>query len=210
MADVIARTGILKDYKLTGAVKCIYSVEELLLKVKDFADRAHGEQLRKYTPERYIVHPERVMLICREYVEDIPVQAAALLHDVLEDTPVKAEDIRKFLDGLMPEAQAHKTVELVEELTDVYIKKDYPHLNRRSRKELETARLAKTSAAAQTIKYADLIDNSFDIMKHDPQFGRKFLGEARQLLKNMKSGNAELRERAIKTLDKLSGKQGPH
>jgi (p)ppGpp synthase/HD superfamily hydrolase len=181
-------------------------VEEVLLQIKDFADRAHGEQTRKYTPERYIVHPERVMLICREYVTDIPVQAAALLHDVLEDTPVKSEDIRQFLFGLMPEIQVQKTVELVEELTDLYIKKDFPHLNRKNRKELETARLAKTSAAAQTIKYADLIDNAFDIIKHDQQFGRKFISEAKNLLKHMKNGNAELRERAIKTLDKLSGK----
>ena len=184
----------------------LYYVEELLLQIKDFADQAHGEQMRKYTPERYIVHPERVMLICREYVTDIPVQAAALLHDVLEDTPIKSENIRQFLSGLMPEIQVQKTVELVEELTDVYIKEDFPHLNRKSRKELETARLAKTSAAAQTIKYADLIDNAFDIIKHDPQFGRKFISEARNLLKHMKNGNAELRERAIKTLDKLSGK----
>jgi len=181
-------------------------MEELLLKVKEFADMAHGDQMRKYTPERYIVHPERVMLICREYVTDIPVQAAALLHDVLEDTPVTSEEITKFLSGLMPEAQVRKTVELVEELTDVYIKKDFPHLNRRSRKELETTRLSKTSAAAQTIKYADLIDNAFDILKNDPQFGRKYLNEAMSLLKHMKSGNAELRERAIKTLDKLAGK----
>jgi len=182
-------------------------MEDVLLKVKDFANRAHGEQMRKYTPERYIVHPERVMLICREYLTDIPVQAAALLHDVLEDTPVKAEAIAHFLSELMPEAQVKKTVELVEELTDVYIKKDFPHLNRRSRKELETMRLAKTSAAAQTIKYADLIDNAFDILKHDPQFGKKFIGEAMNLLKHMKSGNAELRERAIKTMEKLSGRK---
>ena len=182
-------------------------MEELLLRVKDFADTAHGEQMRKYTPERYIVHPERVMLICREYVTDIPVQAAALLHDVLEDTPVSVSEIEEFLKELMPETQVKKTVELVEELTDVYIKNDYPHLNRKSRKELETARLSKVSAAAQTIKYADLIDNAFDIIKHDPHFGRKYLSEARTLLVHMTKGNAELRERAIKTLDKLAGKK---
>jgi (p)ppGpp synthase/HD superfamily hydrolase len=179
-------------------------MEDLLLKIKGFADRAHGDQMRKYTPERYIVHPERVMLICREYVTDIPVQAAALLHDVLEDTPVTSGEIEKFLKELMPETQALKTVELVQELTDVYIKKDFPHLNRKSRKEMETTRLSKTSAAAQTIKYADLIDNAIDILKHDPHFGRKFISEARSLLKYMKNGNAELRQRAIKTLDKLS------
>ena len=182
-------------------------MEDVLLKVKDFADQAHGKQMRKYTPERYIVHPERVMLICREYLDDIPVQAAALLHDVLEDTPVTRAEIEEFLSKLMPDVQVRKTVELVEELTDVYIKKDFPHLNRRSRKELETTRLSKTSAAAQTIKYADLIDNAFDILKHDPQFGRKFIGEVMNLLKHMKTGNAELRERAIKTMDKLSGRK---
>lgn len=190
-------------------LRCIIEVEELLRKIKDFADQAHGEQMRRYSPERYIVHPERVMLICREYVNDIPLQAAALLHDVLEDTPVTSEELKEFLSGFMTEAQVLKTVILVVELTDVYIIKDFPHLNRKSRKELETARLAKTSAAAQTIKYADLIDNAFDIMKHDPQFGQKFVDEARNLLKNMKQGNAELRERAMKTMEKLSGKNLP-
>lgn len=179
-------------------------MEEVLLKIKDFADRAHGDQMRKYTPERYIVHPERVMLICREYTIDIPVQAAALLHDVLEDTPVTKEEIEHFLSGLLNPAQTHKTLELVVELTDVYIKKDYQPLNRKTRKELETERLSKTSYAAQTIKYADLIDNAQDIIKHDPQFGRKFIQEARNLLKKMTKGDAELRERAIKTIDKLS------
>jgi (p)ppGpp synthase/HD superfamily hydrolase len=178
-------------------------MQEILLKIKDFADQAHGGQMRKYTAERYIVHPERVMLICREYMDDVPVQAAALLHDVLEDTPVKTEEIRNFLAFIMKEAQVQKTIHLVIELTDVYIKSDYPHLNRRERKKLETARLAKVSGAAQTIKYADLIDNAFDILAHDPQFGRKYIAEAQELLKHMTRGNAELRERAIKTLDGL-------
>lgn len=57
-------------------------MEEVLEQIRDFADKAHGEQMRKYTPERYIVHPVRVMKICREYTDDITVLAAALLHDV--------------------------------------------------------------------------------------------------------------------------------
>lgn len=179
-------------------------MQEILLKIKDFADQAHGNQMRKYTPERYIVHPERVMLICREYIDDVTVQAAALLHDVLEDTPVTAEEIKSFLAPLMEEMQVQKTLQLVVELTDVYIKSDYPHLNRQARKKLETERLAKVSGTAQTIKYADLIDNAFDILKHDPQFGRKFIREAENLLQHMQKGNPELRERAIKTLEKLS------
>jgi len=32
----------------------------ILDQIKNFAEQAHGEQLRKYSPERYIVHPARV------------------------------------------------------------------------------------------------------------------------------------------------------
>ncbi len=63
-------------------------MDKVLEKVKEFADNAHGDQMRKYTPDRYIVHPIRVMEICREYDSRLPVLAAALLHDVLEDTKV--------------------------------------------------------------------------------------------------------------------------
>jgi (p)ppGpp synthase/HD superfamily hydrolase len=61
--------------------------EKILAAITDFADIAHGSQMRKYTPERYIVHPARVMRLCQEYTDDVTVLAAALLHDVLEDTP---------------------------------------------------------------------------------------------------------------------------
>jgi guanosine-3',5'-bis(diphosphate) 3'-pyrophosphohydrolase len=178
-------------------------VEDVLEKVKIFADQAHADQMRKYTADRYIVHPERVMLICREYTPDLAVQAAALLHDVLEDTPVSKVSIQRFLQTVMPPADADRTLHLVVELTDVYIKSAYPHLNRKSRKELETKRLSETSPDAQTIKYADLIDNGYDIVQHDPHFGRKYLMEASQLLSAMTRGNPQLRDRAIMTIDKL-------
>src|SRR4051812_49401817 len=104
--------------------------DAILDEVKDFADKAHGNQMRRYTPERYIVHPVRVMKTCREYSNDVTILAAALLHDVLEDTPVKKEELKTFLLKLMSEEEANKTVQLVEELTDVYIKENYPHWNR--------------------------------------------------------------------------------
>ena len=72
-------------------------MEDVLEKIKDFADRAHGDQKRKYTPDRYIVHPVRVMNICREYTNDISVLAAALLHDVLEDTATTKNEIKDFM-----------------------------------------------------------------------------------------------------------------
>src|SRR5690606_23122807 len=96
--------------------------------------KAHGEQLRKYTPDRYIVHPIRVMLICQEYTDDIAMLSAALLHDVLEDTPVQKDELKGFLMTVMSPEQAITTLKYVVELTDVFTKKDYPALNRRKRK----------------------------------------------------------------------------
>lgn len=175
-------------------------MEDKLNKIKDFADKAHGDQMRRYSKERYIVHPERVMKLLMSYTKELPVLAAALLHDVLEDTPVKKEEIQEFLESVMSEEEALRTVELVVELTDVYTKENEPRLNRKKRKAMEAERLGMTSAAAQTIKYADLIDNSIDIAHNDPDFARVFLRENKGLLEKMKNGNQELYDKAVKTV----------
>ena len=96
----------------------------------DFADAAHGDQMRKYTPERYIVHPVRVMKHCMEHTNDICILAAALLHDVLEDTPVTAEEISGFLSQYLSPEQVQRTIRIIIELTDVYVKEKYPGMNR--------------------------------------------------------------------------------
>lgn len=175
-------------------------MDTILEAIKEFADQAHGDQTRKYTPERYIVHPVRVMEMCRKYENRLEVLAAALLHDVVEDTPVTNAAIVDFLQTLMPRSQALEIGKLVVELTDVYTKKAYPHLNRKQRKELEAKRLGQASADAQTIKYADIIDNCLDILVHDPEFGRKFQAEGRAILKLMTKGNLLLYEIAKATL----------
>lgn len=170
--------------------------DTLLEEVKDFADRAHGNQMRKYTPERYIVHPVRVMQTCKEYTNDLPILAAALLHDVLEDTPVTKEELQAFLLKLMSVDDAKRTVQLVEELTDVYVKENYPNWNRRKRKQKEAERLEKTSAAAQTIKYADIIDNAPEVTEKEPDFAQRFIPEYKALLQRITKGNPVLYEKA--------------
>jgi (p)ppGpp synthase/HD superfamily hydrolase len=172
-------------------------IQQILSQVTDFADRAHGDQMRKYTPERYIVHPVRVMKMVSEYTDDVCMLSAALLHDVLEDTPVTSEDIQGFLKDFMLASEVRKTIKLVEELTDVYVKSAFPHLNRRQRKELEIARIAKTSKDSQTIKYADIIDNCIEIVKNDRGFAGRFLSECREILRKAPSGEPRLYERAV-------------
>jgi (p)ppGpp synthase/HD superfamily hydrolase len=175
-------------------------MEDILKTITEFTDKAHGTQMRKYAPDRYIVHPVRVMNLCRNYTNDLTVLAAALMHDVLEDTPVTKEEIREFLLTGMDASAADRTVALVVELTDVYVKADYPKLNRRTRKAKERDRIATTSGEAQTIKYADIIDNCKEIVGEDPDFADVFLRECHQLLQRMEAGNAELRQIAFDTV----------
>ncbi|MEO7924844.1 MAG: HD domain-containing protein [Chitinophagaceae bacterium] len=176
-------------------------METLLEQVRDFADKAHGEQRRKYTPDRYIVHPARVMETCKKYSNALPVLAAALLHDVLEDTPVTKEEMQEFLLSIMNKEEATQTLELVIELTDVYTKTAYPKLTRQQRKIKEYGRMEKVSAAAQTIKYADIMDNSKEIVVHDSDFAPVYLHECKTLLEKMSKGNKALHREAFQTVE---------
>jgi (p)ppGpp synthase/HD superfamily hydrolase len=57
------------------------------------AEHAHRGQLRKYSSDPYLLHPIRVahMMAYAGYDEDV--QAAALLHDVAEDTAVTLQHL---------------------------------------------------------------------------------------------------------------------
>ncbi len=175
-------------------------MDKILEQVRDFADKAHGNQQRKYTPERYIVHPVRVMEMCDRYGASLPMKAAALLHDVLEDTAVSEEQLNRFLSSVMNEVEARQTLNLVIELTDVYTKQRYARWNRRKRKRKEAERIEKTSAESQTIKYADIIDNCKEIVAADPDFAGTFLSECQMLLQKVPKGNPQLYKEAMDTV----------
>lgn len=174
---------------------------EIIQYVKEFADNAHGQQVRKYTGERYIFHPVRVMGMTSEYNNDICVHAAALLHDVLEDTPVTPDQMEKALLHVMSNEEVSKVIQLVVELTDIFVKENYPRLNRKARKEKEAERLSGVSPDAQSIKYSDIIDNVKDIVSQDTDFAKVYVREAKKMLHLMAAGNPQLRERAVKLVD---------
>lgn len=174
---------------------------QILEKVREFADQAHGDQLRRYSSDRYIVHPVRVKETVSDYINDLPVLAASLLHDVLEDTPTTSEQLSEFLKTVMDEDQARRCLQYVLELTDIYTKKNYPRLNRRSRRNKEFERLASASPQAQTIKCADVLDNAIDITDNDPDFALTYLRECKQLLQVLQQGNYLLRHRAMQEVD---------
>lgn len=175
--------------------------DEVLEKIKQFAEKAHGDQKRKYTGEPYMGHPLRVMNTCREYTDDQNILAAALLHDVLEDTYVTKPQMKDFLLSVMNPESASKTMKLVVALTDVYTREKFPELNRTKRRAKESERLGMSNGDAQTVKYADIIDNSVDILNNDPEFARVYLKECNNILQKMTDGIPELRKRALQTVE---------
>jgi len=63
-----------------------------------FAEEAHEGQKRG-TGEPYITHPLNVALILAEMRLDIETLQAAMLHDVIEDTPATYDDINSLFGG---------------------------------------------------------------------------------------------------------------
>jgi (p)ppGpp synthase/HD superfamily hydrolase len=147
------------------------------------ATKAHGDQRRKYTGESYIVHPIEVVSILMDYgITDDDVLAAALLHDVLEDTETTW--------GMMLEVGINNTVvNLVLEVTDVSRPEDG---NRALRKGLDRNHLALASPNGQNIKLADLISNTHSITKYDPGFAEIYLKEKTHLLGVLTKGDDSL------------------
>lgn len=84
-------------------IKKIYdgADEEMLLKAYAYAEKAHENQKRA-SGEPYFIHPCAVANILMEMGLDAAVIAAALLHDVIEDTESTEEDIkREFGDEVL-------------------------------------------------------------------------------------------------------------
>lgn len=157
-----------------------YTAEEaaFLAKADRFAAMAHTGQVRKYTGDPYIVHPRAVAAKVAERGGTVDMIAAALLHDVLEDTPIDYDTLK--------EGFGQEVAYLVWELTDEYTTEAFPQLNRAVRKAMEATRLSKVSDAAKEIKLCDLMDNTSTIVEHDPHgFAPVYLREKAALLEKM-------------------------
>lgn len=158
-------------------------MSDLEIRAKEFATLAHGRinQRRKFTGEPYINHPAAVAEIVRSVPHTDEMLAAAWLHDTVEDCGIDMDEIHRVFGP--------QVTELVECLTDVSRIKDG---NRATRRAIDRAHTAKASPAAKTIKLADLIDNTHNIVALDPNFAKVYLPEKRLLLAVLKEGDPTL------------------
>jgi (p)ppGpp synthase/HD superfamily hydrolase len=162
----------------------------------EFVKECHGEQVRKYTGEPYWNHLWRVAEIVYSVNKTDWVICVAMCHDLFEDTNCSKELLEaKLKEFGFSGLGARFIVKGVEHLTDKFTKESFPDLNRATRKELEANRLWAIPEFAQTIKYADLIDNTESITQHDPEFSKVYMAEKKFILSNMRDGNKILLKR---------------
>lgn len=136
-----------------------------------FATEAHGSQVRKYTGLLYVTHPVAVAELVATVPHTEEMVISAVLHDVVEDTPVTLLDIKNSFGPTV--------ATLVAWLTDI----STPfHGNRAARKELDRMHTSMAPPAAKTIKVADLIDNTKSIAAFDPDFWKVYRHEKSRLL----------------------------
>ena len=81
---------------------------ELIRRAYDYAKTNHGNQCRK-SGEPYIIHPLNVAYILANLGLDDETLCAALLHDVVEDTPVTHEDLVRDFGSTIAEMVAGVT-----------------------------------------------------------------------------------------------------
>jgi (p)ppGpp synthase/HD superfamily hydrolase len=176
-------------------------IEEAIIYFKE----VHANQKRKYSGEPYFNHLFEVATYVSEVSSGEEMIIAALGHDSAEDQFIHTQE---FNYQWVIEKFGYNVIVLISELTDQYTSEAYPHFNRATRKKLERETWINKSDRAKTIKLADLISNTKDILVQDPGFAITYIKEKALLLPYLKGGNelllytAQMQvDRAVKELD---------
>ena len=167
----------------------------------DFAARAHGGQ-RRESGEPHLSHAVQVCLVLLDLLEsrlDTPIACAALLHDVVEDTPVTLEEVEKHF--------GREVAGLVEGVT----KLSGLHFDRRETAQAENFRKMLLSMARDLrvifIKLADRIHNMRTIEFLRPEKVQRIAAETREIYAplahrlGIASIKRELEDLSLKALD---------
>ncbi len=151
-------------------------VDNLYTRALTYATTKHAKQQRRYTGEPYITHPIEVVGILKQFgFIGETLHAAAVLHDVVEDTDAKFQEIRDLF--------GETVFEYVFWLTDIsHVKQG----NRELRKHLDLLHLTNTPyTEVLIIKCADMISNTRSILEHDKGFAQVYIPEKAKMLNAM-------------------------
>ena len=167
-------------------------MSELVKAAKLFANSSHQRITanRSATQQNFESHLKSVAQVVASVADDEPTIAAAWLHDVVEETSVTLDDVRRQF--------GEEVARIVEEITPVSRPGDG---NRSERFQLDKQHLAKASVAAKTVKLADLIDTCLDLYKSKSGSFVEYAREAADLVEVLQQdGNPRLAQRLRRNL----------
>lgn len=198
------KTGKIIYSELREKIEKSFSPENIAVidKAFELANEAHGDQKRK-SGEPYIIHPLAVATILfDELGMDMPSVAAALLHDVVEDTHYELKEIRELFGD--------EIAQLVDGVTKIN------RMNISSREEQQAETLRKMLIAMSQdirviiIKLADRVHN-MRTLQYVPETKRRMT--AKETLEiyapiahrlGIRAFKEELEDRAISFLDPVA------
>lgn len=163
----------------------------------NLAFTAHKGQYRKYGDKvPYIQHPIRVAFHAAQIFMNLEVPvAAALLHDVLEDTKLPPEDIK--------DCCGNDVLFLVQELTNPSHLPENKKKLRAERKFIDREHIKLVSYQAKVIKLCDRIDNLKDIKKAPDDFKQLYAQESRALLEALKNTHFTLEKEMLEIIEEI-------
>ena len=142
--------------------------ERIAMRMAEFF---HAGHYRPHSNEPYVVHLASVAALVRSVPTHEPwMLQAAWGHDLLEDTQATLSVLRARLDP--------RAVEAIVWLSDHQISGK----NRVERKARIRDKLIRAPGRVQTVKVADVIDNSRSIAQRNPDFARVYLPEQAALV----------------------------
>jgi len=144
--------------------------EAKIIHARNWATLYHKGQVRKYTGEPYITHPEAVGAMVRAHGLSDTAIIAALLHDTVEDTNATIEDVLEQFGE--------------EVATYVWFLTKPPTYtgSRKLRKALDRDRLSHAPEEVRIIKFFDVMHNAGSIKEHDPEKWEEWRHEMKLLL----------------------------
>jgi GTP pyrophosphokinase len=164
-----------------------------LKKAHEFAKAAHGSQKRKFTGEPYLTHLEETAQTLWEVTDGRANKneyIAALLHDVVEDTPITLKKVGQEF-GL-------EVMNLVEELTI-----DQEQKEKEGKKLYLSRKINIMTEKAFTIKLCDRFRNLIGLENRTvpKKFVRWYVKETQYLIDNL---NRELTNTQTELLNKIN------
>ena len=123
----------------------------ILEKAIIFATENHAGMKRKGSNTPFIVHPMEAMSIAAGLTDDLEILAATVLHDVVEDTPVRIEEIREHFGERVASLVASDTEDKMRDIP--------PSESWKTRKEATIDALKTFSIEEKIIVLSDKLSN---------------------------------------------------